>query len=132
MTSSPLARIAKVILIHIQDSNSFTVATAIMALDVPAGTPNRGPGLVVMCITLMVVIILATVLRIVSMFVVKRKWWWDDFFAIYSLVRLTLTSTLVPRLVLTRRNSLTRSPCSPLSLPGPRLGLASTPTWSRA
>lgn len=63
-----------------------------MALDVPAGTPDRGPALVATAITLMVITIVFTLLRIVSMLVVKRKWWWDDFFAIYSLVRTTHTS----------------------------------------
>jgi hypothetical protein len=58
-----------------------------MTLDVPAGTPNRGPGLVATAITLIVITIVVTLLRVISMLVVKRKWWWDDFFAIYSLVR---------------------------------------------
>jgi hypothetical protein len=58
-----------------------------MALDVPEGTPDRGHGVVQICIALMILTTLSTALRIVSKVVVKQDWWWDDFFAILSLVR---------------------------------------------
>ncbi|KAI1382478.1 hypothetical protein F4677DRAFT_401996 [Hypoxylon crocopeplum] len=62
-----------------------------MALDVPPGTPDRGPGLVTLCVLLIVLVNIATITRIASKFVVKQYWWWDDFFALLSLpIQLTL------------------------------------------
>ncbi|KAK7740882.1 hypothetical protein SLS62_010940 [Diatrype stigma] len=55
-----------------------------MALDVPPGTPDRGPGLVVMCVFFMVLVTIASVARIASKFVVKQAWWWDDYFALVA------------------------------------------------
>ena len=86
-----------------------------MALDVPAGTPNRGPDLVATATALMVISIVSTLLRIVSMLVVKRKWWWDDFFAIYSLVRTihpSIMNSWKPSTDTPGMHSLTRSPSS--------------------
>lgn len=57
-----------------------------MALDVPDGTPDRGPGLVMLCIVLIVFVTIATVGRIASKVVMKQYWWWDDFFALLSYV----------------------------------------------
>ncbi|KAI1826123.1 hypothetical protein F4861DRAFT_537481 [Xylaria intraflava] len=67
-----------------------------MALDVPAGTPDRGPGLVALCIFLMVLVILAIVGRIASKFIVRQYWWWDDLFALLSLpVQLALLTLIL-------------------------------------
>ncbi|KAI2464935.1 hypothetical protein F4781DRAFT_50480 [Annulohypoxylon bovei var. microspora] len=67
-----------------------------MALDVPAGTPDRGPGLVVMCVVLVVLVTIATITRIASKFFVKQRWWWDDFFALISLpIQLTLLGLIL-------------------------------------
>ncbi|KAF7558290.1 hypothetical protein G7Z17_g65 [Cylindrodendrum hubeiense] len=67
-----------------------------MALDVPAGTPDRGPGVEAMCIALMALSIIATIARITSKLVVKQFWWWDDFFAIMSLpIQLTLLGIIM-------------------------------------
>ncbi len=60
-----------------------------MALHVPEGTPDRGPGVVVLCIILMILVTIATIGRIASKFVMKQYWWWDDFFALLSLVSRT-------------------------------------------
>ncbi|KAI1813019.1 hypothetical protein GGS20DRAFT_500455 [Poronia punctata] len=67
-----------------------------MALDVPEGTPDRGPGLVALCVVLIVLTTLATIGRIISKFIVKQYWWWDDLFAILSLpVQLTLLGIIL-------------------------------------
>ncbi|KAI0008478.1 hypothetical protein F4779DRAFT_448654 [Xylariaceae sp. FL0662B] len=62
-----------------------------MALDVPAGTPDRGTGLVTMCVLLIILVTVATTTRIASKLIVKQNWWWDDFFALISLpIQITL------------------------------------------
>lgn len=61
-----------------------------MALDVPPGTPDRGPGLVVMCVFFMVLVTISTGARIASKFVVKQAWWWDDYFALIAWVSRSL------------------------------------------
>lgn len=58
----------------------------IMALDVPDGTPDRGEGVVILSIILMVLITLATITRIMSKIIAHQNWWWDDLFAILSVV----------------------------------------------
>ncbi|KAI0888767.1 uncharacterized protein GGS22DRAFT_62917 [Annulohypoxylon maeteangense] len=71
-----------------------------MALEVPAGTPDRGPGLVVMCALLIVLTSISAVTRVLSKVIVKQPWWWDDFFALISLpIQLTLFG-----IILTWRN----------------------------
>ncbi|OOF91826.1 hypothetical protein ASPCADRAFT_18683, partial [Aspergillus carbonarius ITEM 5010] len=56
-----------------------------MGLDVPAGTPDRGPAMAVLLIVLLVLTALMTVIRIASKVLTHQRWWWDDFFAILSL-----------------------------------------------
>ncbi|KAI1089062.1 hypothetical protein F5B19DRAFT_495804 [Rostrohypoxylon terebratum] len=71
-----------------------------MALEVPAGTPDRGPGLVIMCALLIVLVCLSAMTRIASKLIVKQPWWWDDFFALVSVpIQLTLFG-----IILTWRN----------------------------
>lgn len=57
-----------------------------MALDVPDGTPDRGKGVVILSIILMILVILATITRIMSKVIAHQNWWWDDLFAILSVV----------------------------------------------
>ncbi|KAI0189870.1 hypothetical protein F4808DRAFT_445268 [Astrocystis sublimbata] len=65
-------------------------------LDVPPGTPDRGPGIVVLCIVLMILVTLATIGRVVSKVVMRQYWWWDDFFALLSLpIQLTLLAIVL-------------------------------------
>ncbi|KAB8264370.1 hypothetical protein BDV32DRAFT_145618 [Aspergillus pseudonomiae] len=71
-----------------------------MALDVPDSTPDRGQGVAILSIILMVLIILATVTRIMSKVVAHQNWWWDDLFAILSVV----CELVVLSLVLVWRN----------------------------
>ncbi|KAI1269309.1 hypothetical protein F5Y18DRAFT_374199 [Xylariaceae sp. FL1019] len=52
-----------------------------MALDVPNGTPDRGPGVALLCIALIVLATVATSARAASKIITKQPWWWDDFFA---------------------------------------------------
>ncbi|KAI0392746.1 hypothetical protein F5Y17DRAFT_342784 [Xylariaceae sp. FL0594] len=67
-----------------------------MALDVPARTPDRGPGLVALCILLMILSTVTTIGRITSKFLVKQYWWWDDLFAILSLpIQITLLGIIL-------------------------------------
>ncbi|KAI0908880.1 hypothetical protein F4823DRAFT_465550 [Ustulina deusta] len=67
-----------------------------MVLHVPEGTPDRGPGVVVLCIILMVLVTIATIGRIASKFVMKQYWWWDDFFALLSLpIQITLLGLIL-------------------------------------
>jgi len=65
-----------------------------MVLDVPQGTPDNGPGVVVMLEILTVLTILVSAARVASKFVVKQYWWWDDFFALLSLVSSRNTKTV--------------------------------------
>ncbi|KAE8360260.1 hypothetical protein BDV27DRAFT_42955 [Aspergillus caelatus] len=71
-----------------------------MALDVPDGTPDRGEGVVILSIILMVLIILATITRIMSKIIAHQNWWWDDLFAILSVI----CELVVLSLVLVWRN----------------------------
>ncbi|KAI0115990.1 hypothetical protein GGR51DRAFT_502981 [Nemania sp. FL0031] len=67
-----------------------------MALDVPPGTPDRGPGLVGLCIFLIILVTIATSARVASKFVVKQYWWWDDFFALCALpIQITLLGLIL-------------------------------------
>ncbi|KAI1739812.1 hypothetical protein F4680DRAFT_421590 [Xylaria scruposa] len=67
-----------------------------MALDVPPGTSDRGPGLVALCIFLIILVTIATLARIVSKLVVKQYWWWDDFFALSALpIQITLLGLIL-------------------------------------
>ncbi|PYH43219.1 uncharacterized protein BP01DRAFT_270686, partial [Aspergillus saccharolyticus JOP 1030-1] len=55
-----------------------------MDLDIPEGTPNRGPSVQALFIVLLVCTTLMTVTRVVSKIVTKQRWWWDDLFALLS------------------------------------------------
>ncbi|KAI1348230.1 hypothetical protein F5Y01DRAFT_317958 [Xylaria sp. FL0043] len=67
-----------------------------MALDVPDGTPDRGPGLVALCIVLMIFVTTATIGRIASKVVMKQYWWWDDFFALLSYpIQITVLALII-------------------------------------
>ncbi|KAJ5232587.1 hypothetical protein N7468_005543 [Penicillium chermesinum] len=55
-----------------------------MGLDIPDGTPNRGPGMMALCILLLVLTTFMTVIRVVSKVITKQSWWWDDWFALLS------------------------------------------------
>ncbi|KAJ6172242.1 hypothetical protein N7470_001309 [Penicillium chermesinum] len=59
-----------------------------MGLDIPDGTPNRGPGMMALCILLLVLTTFMTVIRVVSKVITKQSWWWDDWFALLSWVDL--------------------------------------------
>ncbi|CAJ2513207.1 Uu.00g013260.m01.CDS01 [Anthostomella pinea] len=67
-----------------------------MTLEVPPGTPDRGPGLVALCVFLIVLVTVATTARVASKFIVKQYWWWDDFFALLALpIQLTLLGMIL-------------------------------------
>ncbi|KAI0475610.1 hypothetical protein GGR56DRAFT_646648 [Xylariaceae sp. FL0804] len=67
-----------------------------MGLDVPAGTPDRGYGVEVMCIFLIIVVTLALAGRVAAKFVTKQYWWWDDLFAILSYpIQIALLATIL-------------------------------------
>ncbi|KAL4929922.1 uncharacterized protein BDV17DRAFT_290278 [Aspergillus undulatus] len=57
-----------------------------MPLDVPDGTPDRGEGIVTICILLTVLTSLVTVMRVISKLLTRQYWWWDDFFAVLGYV----------------------------------------------
>ncbi|KAI2615011.1 hypothetical protein GGR54DRAFT_315541 [Hypoxylon sp. NC1633] len=67
-----------------------------MALDVPVGTPDRGPGLVILCSLLIPLVTIVTITRIASKIIVKQRWWWDDFFALLSFpIQVTLLAIIL-------------------------------------
>ncbi|PYH96571.1 hypothetical protein BO71DRAFT_397031 [Aspergillus ellipticus CBS 707.79] len=67
-----------------------------MGLDIPAGTPDRGPGVRALFIVLLVCTTLMTLTRIVSKIVTKQRWWWDDLFALLSWpAEVIILSTLI-------------------------------------
>ncbi|KAJ5701374.1 hypothetical protein N7488_008922 [Penicillium malachiteum] len=51
---------------------------------VPAGVPDRGPGLMTFSIVLLVLTTLMTLIRVVSRIITKQRWWWDDSVAVLS------------------------------------------------
>ncbi|KAJ6036769.1 hypothetical protein N7540_001048 [Penicillium herquei] len=55
-----------------------------MGLEIPEGTPNRGPGARALFIILMILTTLMTLVRVASKIITKQRWWWDDFFALLS------------------------------------------------
>lgn len=67
-----------------------------MHLDIPAGTPDRGPGLKALGIILIVLTTLMTLIRVISKVLTRQYWWWDDLFALLSWVGdLALPSSIV-------------------------------------
>ncbi|KAH9897463.1 hypothetical protein F4778DRAFT_743663 [Xylariomycetidae sp. FL2044] len=67
-----------------------------MKIDVPPGTPDRGPGIVILCILLIVLVSIAAIGRITAKLVVKQYWWWDDFFALLSFpIQITLLAIVI-------------------------------------
>ena len=55
--------------------------------------PNRGPGLVGLSVVMMVLPTIAVALRFWSRLTLKgQRFWWDDWFAIASLVYVSLLS----------------------------------------
>ncbi|KAL4798253.1 hypothetical protein BDV19DRAFT_386537 [Aspergillus venezuelensis] len=67
-----------------------------MSLHVPDNTPDRGQGVVILCIIVIALTILVTLIRILSKVVTKQYWWWDDFFAVLGLLfELILLSLLL-------------------------------------
>ncbi|KAI1439037.1 hypothetical protein GGR50DRAFT_219995 [Xylaria sp. CBS 124048] len=67
-----------------------------MVLDVPPGTPDRGPGVVLLATVLLVLVIFASLARIASKFVMRQNWWYDDLFAILALpIQVSLLSIVL-------------------------------------
>ncbi|KAL3497006.1 hypothetical protein BJX62DRAFT_245881 [Aspergillus germanicus] len=57
-----------------------------MSLDLPDNTPDRGQGVVILCIIIIALTTLVTIVRIISKFVTRQYWWWDDLFAVFALL----------------------------------------------
>ncbi|KAJ0417056.1 hypothetical protein BJY00DRAFT_290513 [Aspergillus carlsbadensis] len=57
-----------------------------MSLDLPDNTPDRGQGVVILCIIIIALTTLVTIVRIISKFVTRQYWWWDDIFAVLALL----------------------------------------------
>lgn len=62
------------------------LTSGVMGLDIPAGTPNRGPSLIAFSLILLVLTTLMTLIRVISKTITKQYWWWDDLFALLSWV----------------------------------------------
>ncbi|KAJ5101223.1 hypothetical protein N7456_007275 [Penicillium angulare] len=57
-----------------------------MGLDIPAGTPNRGPGFEAYVSMFLGLTTLMSLVRVISKVFTKQRWWWDDLFALLSWV----------------------------------------------
>ncbi|KAL4861078.1 hypothetical protein BDV12DRAFT_208419 [Aspergillus spectabilis] len=89
-----------------------------MTLNVPEGTPDRGPGVVTLAIILIILTTIATAIRIASKFVASQQWWWDDFFAVLSFIfeLITLSFTFPWRAIGLGYHSATIAAINPVYL----------------